>query len=108
MSSMFPISSINPRANQIDRQRTSHLSAAAVGDLAPRAWQSCYQEPTLDSNLKLMQFLEQTLKVLPAEIEMLLRHPEQAHAPFPMLLWQYGLVTLQQLTQIFDWLEHQL
>ncbi|NEP38985.1 MULTISPECIES: DUF2949 domain-containing protein [Okeania] len=24
---------------------------------------------------------------------------------FPMILWQYGLVTLEQLDKIFDWLE---
>jgi len=23
---------------------------------------------------------------------------------FPMILWQYGLVTLEQLNRIFDWL----
>jgi hypothetical protein len=23
----------------------------------------------------------------------------------PMILWQYGLVTLEQLDRIFDWLE---
>jgi len=23
----------------------------------------------------------------------------------PMLLWQYGLVTIEQLDRIFDWLE---
>jgi hypothetical protein len=52
--------------------------------------------------------LQHELAVSPAEINLLLRHPEQAHAPLPMILWQYGLITLQQLTQIFDWLEAQL
>jgi Protein of unknown function (DUF2949) len=26
----------------------------------------------------------------------------------PIILWQYGLVTLSQLNQIFDWLERRL
>jgi ureidoglycolate hydrolase len=59
----------------------------------------------MSSNMRLIQFLQHELAVSPAEIEMLLRHPEQAHAPLPMLLWQYGLITVHQLTQIFDWLE---
>ncbi|QZZ18661.1 DUF2949 domain-containing protein [Leptothermofonsia sichuanensis E412] len=59
-------------------------------------------------NTRLIQFLQHELAISPAEIDVLLRHPEQNHAPLPMLLWQYGLITLQQLTQIFDWLEAQL
>ncbi|HLO50153.1 MAG TPA: DUF2949 domain-containing protein [Kamptonema sp.] len=56
----------------------------------------------------MIQFLQHELAVSSAEIAVLLRHPEQAHAPLPMLLWQYGLITLQELTQIFDWLEAQI
>ncbi|MBI4780943.1 MAG: DUF2949 domain-containing protein [Oscillatoriophycideae cyanobacterium NC_groundwater_1537_Pr4_S-0.65um_50_18] len=59
----------------------------------------------MTSNPQLIQFLQHELAVSSAEINVLLRHPEQAHAPLPMLLWQYGLITLQQLEQIFDWLE---
>jgi hypothetical protein len=25
-------------------------------------------------------------------------------SPLPMILWQYGLVTLEQLDRIYDWL----
>ncbi|MDX2099667.1 MAG: DUF2949 domain-containing protein [Leptolyngbyaceae cyanobacterium bins.59] len=32
-------------------------------------------------------------------------HPEQDLSLLPMILWQYGLVTLEQLDQIFDWME---
>ncbi len=62
----------------------------------------------MHSNTQLIQFLQQELAVLPTEIDVLLRHPEQAHAPLPMLLWQYGLITFQQLIQVFDWLEQQV
>ncbi|HTL89718.1 MAG TPA: DUF2949 domain-containing protein [Leptolyngbya sp.] len=43
-----------------------------------------------------------------ADIRLALRHPEQAPSLLPMILWQYGLVTLSQLSQIFDWLEQSL
>ncbi len=56
---------------------------------------------------KLIHFLEQEMAISSAEIAVLLRHRERDYAPLPMLLWQYGLVTLTQLCQIFDWLEAQ-
>ncbi|XGV99316.1 MAG: DUF2949 domain-containing protein [Leptolyngbya sp. BL-A-14] len=62
----------------------------------------------MSSNTQLIQFLQQELSISAAEIDVLLHHPEQAHAPLPMVLWQYGLITLQQLAQIFDWLEARL
>ncbi len=36
---------------------------------------------------------------------MALRLYEQDPGPLHMILWQYGLVSLEQLEQIFDWLE---
>lgn len=61
----------------------------------------------MSSNTQFIQFLQHEMAISTAEIDVLLRHPEQDRAPLPMLLWQYGLITLQQLTQIFDWLEDQ-
>lgn len=34
-----------------------------------------------------------------------LKHCEEKLNLLPIVLWQYGLVTLEQLDQIFDWLE---
>jgi hypothetical protein len=34
-----------------------------------------------------------------------MRHQPDAPNLLPMILWQYGLVTLEQLDRIFDWLE---
>jgi Protein of unknown function (DUF2949) len=28
--------------------------------------------------------------------------------PLPMILWQYGLVTIEQLNRIYDWIEDTL
>ncbi|MBO1057470.1 MAG: DUF2949 domain-containing protein [Dolichospermum sp. JUN01] len=56
---------------------------------------------------KLLQFLQKELALSQADIAVAKRHPEFNHGPLPMLLWQYGLVDLQQLDRIFDWLaEH--
>ena len=69
---------------------------------------SLYQEAVMNRNHQLIHFLQHELAVSSEEIAVLLNHPEQDYAPLPMLLWQYGLVSLQQLTQIFDWLENRM
>ncbi len=54
-----------------------------------------------------VQFLQSELAVSSDEIAVLMHHPELEQAPLPMVLWQYGLVSTQQLTQIYDWMEIQ-
>lgn len=58
---------------------------------------------------RLIEFLEQDLAVPASAIAIGLRHQEQ-FAPLPdnllpMVLWQYGLITIEQLDQVFEWLE---
>ncbi|MBD2683616.1 MULTISPECIES: DUF2949 domain-containing protein [Nostoc] len=54
---------------------------------------------------KLINFLLEELAIPATAISLALRHVEQTPSLLPMVLWQYGLVTLTQLNQIFDWLE---
>lgn len=54
---------------------------------------------------QLIQFLRWELAIPASSIAMALRHPEQESGQLPMILWQYGLITLEQLDRIFDWLE---
>ena len=56
-------------------------------------------------NSRFLQFLEEDLDLSPSSISMALRHPEGDISQLPMILWQYGLVTLEQLDRIYDWLE---
>ncbi|MES1022220.1 DUF2949 domain-containing protein [Gloeocapsa sp. BRSZ] len=58
------------------------------------------------SNTEFIKFLLTELAISPADIGVMLRHHESDSAPLPMILWQYGLVSLDQLTQIFDWIEN--
>jgi Protein of unknown function (DUF2949) len=57
------------------------------------------------SNAPLIRFLQEELALTPPSIAMALRYAKQDHGPLPMVLWQYGLVSLDQLNQILDWLE---
>jgi hypothetical protein len=45
------------------------------------------------------------LSLSTASLSIALRHREQDPGPLPMILWQYGLITLEQLDQIYDWME---
>ena len=60
--------------------------------------------PTTSSS-QLIRFLEEDLSISTSSIAIALRHLENDPGPLPMILWQYGLVTIEQLEQIFDWLE---
>jgi hypothetical protein len=53
----------------------------------------------------LICFLQDDLAIPSTSIDLAVRHLPDTLNLLPMVLWQYGLVTLQQLDQIFDWLE---
>ncbi|MEL6221334.1 MAG: DUF2949 domain-containing protein [Cyanobacteria bacterium J06627_8] len=52
----------------------------------------------------LIQFLQDELMVPERAVQTALRHPEHS-TQLPVILWQYGLISLEQLSDIFDWLE---
>ena len=54
---------------------------------------------------KLISFLRDELAIPSTSIELAVRHQPDTPSLLPMVLWQYGLVTLEQLDRIFDWLE---
>ncbi len=54
---------------------------------------------------RLIHFLQEDLAISAASLAVALRHREQDPGPLPMILWQYGLITLEQLEQIYDWME---
>lgn len=54
---------------------------------------------------RLVKFLQDELAVSAASLSIALRHSEQNPGPLPIILWQYGLITIEQLDKIYDWLE---
>ena len=56
------------------------------------------------TQIQLIKFLKWELSISDSAIATALRHQEEDSNQLPMILWQYGLVTLKQLNQIFDWL----
>ena len=53
---------------------------------------------------KFIKFLVEELALPSDSIEIVRRSVEDRPAPIPMVLWQYGLVTLEELDRIYDWL----
>jgi hypothetical protein len=54
---------------------------------------------------RLITFLQEDLGLPTEAIALGLQQCDQSLNLLPMVLWQYGLVTLGQLDRIFDWLE---
>jgi Protein of unknown function (DUF2949) len=51
-----------------------------------------------------LDFLRTDIAISDKDLQLALRHPVQAPNVLPMVLWQYGLITIGQLDQIFEWL----
>lgn len=56
-------------------------------------------------NHQLIEFLLTEMAIPAESVALGLRRTAEVPSLLPMVLWQYGLVTTQQLDQIFDWLE---
>lgn len=54
---------------------------------------------------QLIEFLQTELAIPTESIALALRQTAEVPSMLPIVLWKYGLVTLYQLEQIFDWLE---
>lgn len=54
---------------------------------------------------QLINFLQNELAIPSEAIAMALRRTDQHSNLLPVVLWQYGLITIEQLDQVFDWLD---
>ncbi len=54
---------------------------------------------------KMIQFLKDELGLSADSLAIAEKASEQNQGPIPMVLWQYGLVTIEELDRIYEWLE---
>jgi Protein of unknown function (DUF2949) len=54
---------------------------------------------------QVVNFLRQNLKLSDDSIQLALKQSRSDHNTLPIVLWQYGLVTLTELDRIYDWFE---
>lgn len=60
--------------------------------------------PPHPNEIALIQFLKAELAVPEAAIAFALKQGQRERGPLQMILWHYGLISMEQLQQIFDWL----
>ena len=53
-------------------------------------------------NTRLLKFLRDELAVPEKSIASALQQSDRDTSLFPIVLWQYGLISLEQLDQVFD------
>lgn len=54
---------------------------------------------------RLISFLQDDLEIPADWIAIARRKGEPDPSRLPIILWQYGLMSLEQLNQVFDWME---
>ena len=63
----------------------------------------------MENNSKLLEFsrfLHEEMAIKPEDLSLALHKRQSSSDPLPMLLWQYGFISLHQLQSILDWLDN--
>jgi hypothetical protein len=61
----------------------------------------------MESNSNLLQYLRDELAIDRDGLNLALHKRQRSSDPLPMLLWQYGFISIDQLQSILDWLDRQ-
>jgi hypothetical protein len=51
----------------------------------------------------LLQFLRHQIGLSDSALDLGLKQSQLEQAPLPVVLWRYGLISLDQLAQVLDW-----
>jgi hypothetical protein len=54
-------------------------------------------------NPVLLRYLRQELGVTDNALQLGLKQADQEQAPLPVVLWRFGLITLEQFDQVLSW-----
>jgi Protein of unknown function (DUF2949) len=57
------------------------------------------------NNPRFIQYLQQELGLSEAALALATRQQQPSVTELPIVLWNYGLISLEQLGDIFDWIE---
>ncbi|GBF82616.1 DUF2949 domain-containing protein [Aphanothece sacrum] len=57
------------------------------------------------SQPQLIEFLRNQLAIPTDSLKMAVRYTESSVGSLPMVLWQYGFIDINQLEEVFNWLE---
>jgi Protein of unknown function (DUF2949) len=87
------------------KSKVPGIKSLLVREFQPNGHREGHLVESSRYNTQLIHFLQEELNLSASSIAVALRRVEQDPGPLPMILWQYGLVSLEQLERIFDWLE---
>jgi hypothetical protein len=59
----------------------------------------------MNTQRQLIDFLSKEMSIPTSSLEMALRRCNASVGILPMVLWQYGLIDLEQLGKVLDWLD---
>jgi Protein of unknown function (DUF2949) len=54
---------------------------------------------------QVVNFLRQNLNLSADSVQLALKQSQSDYSSLPIILWQYGLVSLPELDQVYDWFE---
>ena len=54
---------------------------------------------------QVVSFLRQNLHLSDDSVQLALKQSESNYSSLPIVLWQYGLVSLPELDRVYDWFE---
>ena len=54
---------------------------------------------------QVVNFLRQNLNLSDDSVQLALKQSRSDYGSLPIILWQYGLVSLPELDRIYDWFE---
>ena len=74
--------------------------AAGLISMAAMVISSSPQQPPSEA---LLRQLRQELGLSDSALSLGLRQAELEQAPLPVVLWRFGLISLEQLDQVFGW-----
>jgi len=59
-------------------------------------------------SLPLVRYLRQQIGLGESALELGIKQAQQEQAPLPVVLWRFGLISLEQLDQVLAWQEQNL
>jgi Protein of unknown function (DUF2949) len=57
------------------------------------------------NNPRFLTYLQQNMGLSESALAITTRQRQPTTTELPIVLWNYGLITLEQVGQIFDWME---
>ena len=54
---------------------------------------------------QVVNFLRQNLHLSDDSVQLALKQSQSNYSSLPIVLWQYGLVSLPELDRVYDWFE---